>query len=131
MYDWEVDVQRYYVETGRFNKKGKPIMRPVTVRRLYVTGDAVGTSGCHRICARGGKFTLSTKRQSEQSKWTNPEGKIAAWWEVEDGYTRDVKEPAWTKQECISWLEKRIGADAMKAVHCLVTAEPMNRQMAA
>ena len=58
MTTYQVEVKRYFVETGQLNKKGNPIRIPVTIRKMYLYGNFIGTKQ-YRVVRTQKRGTLS------------------------------------------------------------------------
>jgi hypothetical protein len=135
---WNVEVKRFYLETNKVNKKGKPVIIPITHRKLYVKIDSVVDSGDYRICLKKEKYTISIIPRIPQSCWTNPNGKIEIWykipsdkvWVYDDGTTtierpyKRTNDKPMTEKEILFWLKSKIGNEAIIALQTLQTQEP-------
>jgi hypothetical protein len=110
---WVVEAKRYFIEDADEN------CIPITVRKLYMTGDQVFWSGLVVTAVRRkGEYHFSIKGLTIPSKplWRMPvEEEPKGVWKKEGRYTR---------KEFESWLSKRIEESATYVVDLLLTAKP-------
>jgi len=68
---WHVECQVYFVETGRFNKKGKPIRVPTFVRKLHLYGDMIFTDYylVNLIKRNGTRYCVKMRKAPERPYW--------------------------------------------------------------
>ena len=134
---YKVEVKRSFVEsTKEFTKSGRPKTFRITHRKVLLTDpNPIGDSGHYRIVCRGGRFTLSVLPRIRNSCWTNPSGKVEAWYtpaadrtngkgESVSPYIR-TNDPPMTGIELLRWLTLRFGPErANEIFDRLMSAEP-------
>jgi hypothetical protein len=147
MATWKPEVKQFFVASKtKKTKKGKPVMFPVTHRKLYVldktafmdSGDyrivmKTETSDNNGVVVKTDKFTISVIPRIAQSCWTNPTGKCETWYtyppDKADGsrpYKRTDDKPM-TYDQILAWLTAHLGkAQAELALFTMLTATPEN-----
>jgi hypothetical protein len=119
---WVVSVMRYFIESkGKKTKKGTPVMFPMDVRKILLSGDFIVTK--HYQCTlvkRKGDISVSVKQliEPQKPKWPCPliDKPQASKW---------VKEGSYSIAKFTEWLGKRI-PNAAAVVSEMQTAPPEN-----
>jgi len=134
MATWTVEVKRFYLDTGKKNKKGNPILRPITHRKMLLKTMPVLDSGDYRIVTKKNKFTISVIPRIKQPCWTNPNGTYEAWYTLAPDVAMDdgsivrpfvrTDDKAMNEAGILRWLGFQLGNDARFALDTLLTAEP-------
>jgi hypothetical protein len=130
MVTWNVEVKRFYIPSKtKRTKKGKPVLVPVTIRKMFVVDkNPITDSGFYRIVRldRRGEvtFSLSALPRIPQLIWANPSGKCEEWFKVGADYKRTDDKPM-NRVQVLRWLAVRMGLEqATMAVQALETQEP-------
>lgn len=124
---WNVEVKRYFVETKEVNKKGNPIMRPITHRKMFVIDPCpITDSGLYRVVVvrRHGEttYSISALPRIAQPWWTHPQGLNKTWYKIGEEYKRIER---LDETQFLHWLKVRMGEGMAKiALETLMTAEP-------
>jgi hypothetical protein len=121
---WEVECNRYFIETEQRTKKGKPVMVPVTVRKMHIRGEFIVTDQYEVVLVkRKGQQYYSVKMvvPPVKPKWTQlvtlvkP---VEIKWKREGSYTED---------QFKDWLARILGKSVADfALSAMLLAEPEN-----
>lgn len=119
--NYEIEVKRFYVESGKLTKNGKPEMLPITTRKLVITGDFIFSDMVIvNVMKRQGemKFFVKSRLLPVKKRWPmpfDPPSKI----KYESGGSL-------TKEKFIQFLVPYFGPQAEAVTEQLLTTLPMN-----
>lgn len=115
--NWEIECNRYFIETGEKRKSGNPVMIPIYVRKLHITGNFIFTNRYQvNVIKRSGEFKFCVKQLVKIPQ---------AWWIKTPPKTIWEKEGSYTKEEFVAWLKPYV-VDAEQLVVAVLTCPPQN-----
>ena len=124
MATYQIEVKRFFVDSGKCNKKGNALLIPITHRKMYIQTKPFLDCGKYRIVYKKGLYTISTFPKKEQPWWTNPKGVAEVWYSYSKEYARTDDKPM-NEEAITKWLSVRIGAEKARiALYELKNNEP-------
>ncbi len=123
--DWFVECQRYFVESGQFNGKGKPVKIPVTIRKMHLSGNFIFTDYYRvTLVKRKGEISYSVKMRKKPER---------PWWDktpIKDSDCKMVREGSYNREAFLKWLKPYV-QNSEQACIDLETCPPEKLEKAA
>jgi len=123
--NWFVECQRFFVENGTFNGKGKPNKIPVTIRKMHLSGNFIFTDYYRvTLVKRKGEISYSVKMRKKPER---------PWWDktpIKDSDCKMVKEGSYNRLDFIKWLSAYVPNAELACIE-LETCPPDNLEKAA
>ena len=118
----KIECKRYFIESGQFNKKGKPILIPVTIRKLHLTGDFIVTNRYEvNLIKRNGEERFCVRQLAKPIKELWPTLKLI---QTEEK-TKWQRIGTYTREQFKVWLRPYV-LDVESVISSMLIAEPEN-----
>ena len=122
--NWFVECERNFVETGTFNRKGKPHKMPVLVSRMHLSGDFIFTDYYSVVLVKrktGNFYSVKLRKKPDRHWWDKTP--------IKEKEYKWLKEGSYSREAFIKWLATFVANPELACIE-LDTCPPEKKEAA-